>query len=85
MRLDGEGLRIEPAAGGLDEALGHLFRIVAVAWLTERWPRLKACANPLCQAAFYDVPGTGKWCSMRRCGNRSKTRRYRQRGPRFSR
>jgi predicted RNA-binding Zn ribbon-like protein len=45
------------------------------------WPRLKACAAESCQWAFYDASRNRSrtWCSMESCGNREKTRRYRQR------
>jgi predicted RNA-binding Zn ribbon-like protein len=46
-----------------------------------RWNRLKLCASPDCHWAFYDTSrsGGGRWCSMEVCGNRHKTRTYRQR------
>lgn len=45
------------------------------------WPRLKACAAEECQWAFYDGSRNRSrtWCSMDVCGNREKTRRYRDR------
>jgi predicted RNA-binding Zn ribbon-like protein len=45
------------------------------------WPRLKACTGDGCQWAFYDSTRNRSrtWCSMEECGNREKTRRYRQR------
>jgi predicted RNA-binding Zn ribbon-like protein len=45
------------------------------------WPRLKACTDEECQWAFYDSTRNRSrtWCSMDVCGNREKTRRYRQR------
>ncbi len=45
------------------------------------WPRLKACTNDECQWAFYDTTRnhSRSWCSMDVCGNREKTRRYRER------
>lgn len=45
------------------------------------WPRLKACTDESCQWAFYDTTRNRSrtWCSMEECGNREKTRRYRQR------
>ncbi|HEU4599291.1 MAG TPA: CGNR zinc finger domain-containing protein, partial [Solirubrobacterales bacterium] len=43
--------------------------------------RLKACVNPACHWAFYDNTRNRSrtWCSMEECGNREKTRRYRER------
>jgi predicted RNA-binding Zn ribbon-like protein len=45
------------------------------------WPRLKACTDDGCQWAFYDTTRNRSrtWCSMEECGNREKTRRYRER------
>jgi predicted RNA-binding Zn ribbon-like protein len=45
------------------------------------WPRLKACTDGECQWAFYDATRNHSrtWCSMEVCGNREKTRRYRER------
>ncbi|MFD9698271.1 CGNR zinc finger domain-containing protein [Lentzea sp. NPDC059081] len=39
------------------------------------------CAAPDCRWAFYDVSrnGRGRWCAMEICGNRQKTRAYRER------
>ena len=38
--------------------------------------RVRACANPGCGDLFLDSsrPGTRRWCSMDRCGNRAKKR-----------
>lgn len=43
--------------------------------------RLKACANPGCRWLFWDTsrPGTGRWCSMKLCGDQHKARTYRAR------
>lgn len=45
------------------------------------WPRLKACTDDGCRWAFYDTTRNRSrtWCSMEECGNREKTRRYRER------
>lgn len=45
------------------------------------WPRVKACPDPECEWAFFDGSRNRSrtWCSMDVCGNRDKTRRYRQR------
>ncbi|MEW2548245.1 CGNR zinc finger domain-containing protein [Streptomyces sp. NPDC047002] len=45
------------------------------------WTRLKLCAAPDCRWAFYDASrsGRGRWCDMEICGNRHKTRAYRER------
>jgi predicted RNA-binding Zn ribbon-like protein len=45
------------------------------------WSRLKLCANPDCDWAFYDRSRNrqGAWCTMEVCGNRLKNRRFRAR------
>jgi len=45
------------------------------------WPRLKACTDDGCRWAFFDTTRNRSrtWCSMEECGNREKTRRYRER------
>lgn len=42
---------------------------------------VRNCADAGCSLLFVDRsrPGRRRWCSMERCGNRSKTARYRQR------
>jgi predicted RNA-binding Zn ribbon-like protein len=43
--------------------------------------RLKMCASDECEWVFFDrsKPGNRRWCSSTRCGNREKTRAYRER------
>ncbi|WP_188194418.1 CGNR zinc finger domain-containing protein [Nonomuraea sp. SYSU D8015] len=59
---------------------GGLARIAAAA-LGAGWDRLKVCAEGTCQWAFIDSSKnrSRSWCSMRICGNRTKTRAYRAR------
>lgn len=61
--------------------LDPIVETVAAAVLTGGWSRVRICAAPDCHWAFYDVSrsGAGRWCSMEVCGNRTKTRTYRQR------
>jgi predicted RNA-binding Zn ribbon-like protein len=72
---------IEPAADGVDAALGRLLAIVHEAISDGEWDRLKACREHTCEWAFYDHTKnhSGAWCNMRACGNRSKARAYRGR------
>ncbi|SDS37251.1 Conserved protein containing a Zn-ribbon-like motif, possibly RNA-binding [Friedmanniella luteola] len=69
------------AAVGDAAGLGAVVEAVAVSVATGRWARLKLCASPDCRWAFLDTSrnGGGRWCSMEVCGNRHKTRSYRQR------
>lgn len=44
------------------------------------WHRIKVCSAADCQWVFVDHsrPGTGRWCTMKACGNRAKNKTYRQ-------
>ena len=68
-----------PAARGVDAFLAALFAIVHDAMRDGTWRRLKSCRN--CHWAFYDESKnrSATWCSMDLCGNRLKTKRYRNR------
>ncbi len=72
---------LEPAAGGVDGALGRVLAAVYAGMEEGDWERLKACRNAGCTWAFYDRSKnrSGAWCSMEICGNRTKTRAYRRR------
>ncbi|GAA0274746.1 CGNR zinc finger domain-containing protein [Cryptosporangium japonicum] len=61
--------------------LDTIVEAVAVSVATGDWKRLKLCAAPDCRWAFYDTSrnGRGRWCEMEVCGNRHKTRTYRER------
>ena len=77
---DGEPA-LSPRPGGVRGALATLLAAVAVAKAHGTWTRLKVCSEDTCQWAFYDRSKnrSGRWCSMRVCGNRTKTRAYRAR------
>ena len=52
------------------------------------WWRLKGCPRDVCHWLFYDRSrnGSGKWCAMSVCGNRTNTKAYRRRAAaRFAR
>lgn len=61
--------------------------IAAVAWsyvvarLSQDWPRVKACASPDCRWGFLDTSRnrSRRWCEMADCGNRAKSRAWRER------
>ena len=74
------GLECAPG-GGPDDGLFELLLIIRAAQLDGTWSRLKVCANPDCQWAFYDRSRNlqGSWCSMAVCGNRLKNRELRAR------
>ncbi|HSR26591.1 MAG TPA: ABATE domain-containing protein [Candidatus Eisenbacteria bacterium] len=72
---------LEPAAEGVQGALGRLLAAVSEAMSEGTWHRLKACADDRCRWAFYDSSRNraGHWCSMESCGNRAKARQFRRR------
>jgi predicted RNA-binding Zn ribbon-like protein len=76
LRVDPHG-ELSVAAEG--DALDRVVAIAFGAMLDGSWARLKACRN--CRWCFYDnSPNrSGTWCSMQLCGNRRKTRAYRNR------
>jgi CGNR zinc finger len=67
--------------GGVGDALFELLLIVHRAQQDGSWARLKQCANPECQWAFFDRSRNqqGNWCNMAICGNRLKNRQLRAR------
>jgi predicted RNA-binding Zn ribbon-like protein len=77
---DGRAVPV-PTSGGIDGALGAVLAAVHSAMEEGTWGRLKSCRNERCGWAFYDRSRnrSGAWCSMDICGNRTKTRAYRQR------
>lgn len=65
------------AAAGLARVAAAIMDSVAAG----TWPRLKVCQEDTCRWAFLDTSKNRSraWCSMRVCGNRTKTRAYRAR------
>ncbi|WP_307872519.1 CGNR zinc finger domain-containing protein [Paractinoplanes ovalisporus] len=72
-------LRLAAATGRpwLDE----IVEAVAASVARDDWKRVKLCDAPDCRWAFHDTSrnGRGRWCEMGVCGNRHKTRAYRER------
>jgi predicted RNA-binding Zn ribbon-like protein len=60
---------------------------LAIAWhelvTTGEAARLKSCAEHTCRETFWDATKnrSRRWCSMKSCGDRAKSRAYRQRRP----
>jgi predicted RNA-binding Zn ribbon-like protein len=82
VELDPEhGPRLGTSEHGVDYAIERLSAAALRISLTGEWGRLRACAADDCQWIFYDQsrPGRGRYCSPYSCGNRVKTRAYRQR------
>jgi len=74
-------LEIAPARSDLTGFEARLLLAIERLQSQGAWPRLKACTDEGCQWAFYDTTRNRSrtWCSMEECGNREKTRRYRER------
>lgn len=70
-----------PDTSGVDRALATLLADLHRSTVEGTWDRLKVCLNDECRWAFYDQSKnhSGKWCTMRVCGNRMKARAYRAR------
>jgi CGNR zinc finger/Putative stress-induced transcription regulator len=82
VELDPEhGPRLGTSEQGVDHAIEQLSAAALRISVTGEWWRLRACAADDCQWIFYDQsrPGRGRYCSPYSCGNRVKTRAYRQR------
>jgi predicted RNA-binding Zn ribbon-like protein len=79
--LAAAGPRLVPAAGGVAAGLGRLAAAVVECAAGGARTRLKVCQEHSCQWAFVDTSRNRSraWCSMRVCGNRTKTRAYRAR------
>jgi hypothetical protein len=80
IRFEG-GPGLEPTADGVDAALGRLLAVLFLAELDGSWRQMKECASESCTAVFYDRSKnrSGRWCSMRSCGNKHKVRAWRER------
>jgi predicted RNA-binding Zn ribbon-like protein len=73
------GLRLTARSGR--PWLDTIVETVAESAARGDWKRIKLCAAPDCRWAFHDTSrnGRGRWCEMAVCGNRTKTRTYRER------
>ncbi|MEU5878406.1 CGNR zinc finger domain-containing protein [Spirillospora sp. NPDC047279] len=81
LSLAGERPVLVPLGAGAPAALARLAAAVLDAVADGSWPRLKVCLEGTCRWAFLDTSKnrSRNWCSMRVCGNRTKTRAYRAR------
>ena len=72
---------LKPQTRGVPAALSALLAAAIDANISGRWSRLKVCAAPDCQWVFVDQSRNRlqRWCATRICGNRMKTRSYRER------
>jgi predicted RNA-binding Zn ribbon-like protein len=78
---DGGNVQLTAVRGDVQDAISALLAIVCESIADESWTRFKVCRDERCRWAFYDASRNqvGTWCSMAFCGNRAKTRAYRQR------
>jgi predicted RNA-binding Zn ribbon-like protein len=81
LSLDFGGKALRPAALGVRGAVGRILAIAFLAELDGSWSRFKGCSSPTCRAVFWDRSKnrSGRWCTMKDCGNRAKVRAYRER------
>ncbi|MFJ2030959.1 CGNR zinc finger domain-containing protein [Streptosporangium sp. NPDC087985] len=79
--LTADGPVLEPVSAGVPGGLARIAAAVMNVQADGMWPRLKVCTESTCQWAFIDSSKnrSRSWCSMRVCGNRTKTRAYRAR------
>jgi predicted RNA-binding Zn ribbon-like protein len=79
IRLTSRGPELVPVGPTpLDRALGSLLATAVVAMIDGTWLRLKVCPGPGCGWVFYDHSrnNSGRWCSMKICGGREKSRAH---------
>ena len=81
VRFEKGAIRLVPAGGGVQQALGAVLAAAAEAMADGSWQRLKACRADDCRWAFVDHARnhSRQWCDMRVCGNRQKARAFRAR------
>jgi predicted RNA-binding Zn ribbon-like protein len=79
--LTGPRPTLIPTLGGVAGGLGRIAAAIMDSAAEGTWERLKACQEETCRWAFVDTSKNRSraWCSMRVCGNRTKTRAYRAR------
>jgi predicted RNA-binding Zn ribbon-like protein len=70
-----------PGSSALGSVLGQMIGLAE----TDRLARLKTCISDECGWIFFDrsKPANRHWCSSSICGNRQKTRAYRERQSRM--
>jgi predicted RNA-binding Zn ribbon-like protein len=81
VEVRGDGARLKAKR---DDALAGLSQLVTELYNGSRngtLDRLKMCASDECRRVFFDrsKPATRRWCMSTLCGNRIKTRNYRER------
>lgn len=66
---------------GLSDALGRIAAAYHAAAIRGDWSRVRRCPASDCAWVFWDSSknASRRWCSMRVCGNRAKTRAFAER------
>jgi predicted RNA-binding Zn ribbon-like protein len=79
--LTDDGPRLVGVGSPLMEVIGESLGEALALQATGQWSRVKTCARDSCRWVFFDHSRnrSGRWCSMRVCGNREKTAAYRAR------
>jgi predicted RNA-binding Zn ribbon-like protein len=80
LHTDGTRRLVAPENREVPAALSAIARDV-IDLLTVHDDRLRRCGGPSCSLLFHDSsrPGTRRWCSTTRCGNKVNTKAYRAR------
>lgn len=81
-RVDATGkIGLTGADDGVRGSLGAIVAEVVLAEAEGAWRRVKMCSATDCRVVYFDhsKARNGKWCATSGCGNRIKTRTYRQR------
>jgi len=75
------GVRLRPTGDGVRGVLGEVLAAIVLAVHNGAWHRMKICHAVDCRYVFYDASKnvSRRWCTMAVCGNRQKTRTYRER------
>jgi predicted RNA-binding Zn ribbon-like protein len=75
------GMALRPARSDALAGLSAISAELYTGSITGTLDRLKVCAAQECRRVFFDrsKPATRRWCMSTLCGNRIKTRAYRER------
>jgi predicted RNA-binding Zn ribbon-like protein len=79
--IRGGRLVLRPSRSDAIAGLSHVVAELYEGSITGTLDRLKMCAAEECRRVFFDrsKPATRRWCMSTLCGNRIKTRNYRER------
>jgi len=79
--MQGGRLVLQPSRRDAVAGLSHVVAELYEGSITGTLDRLKMCAAEECRRVFFDrsKPATRRWCMSTLCGNRIKTRSYRER------